>query len=743
MMRRPPPLPPSAPPAHNTLEPWAAAIVTVLLLHVILKWLFTRPNTAQAPLPSDAIDDDEADPRYQLLHVAGSTSKSPAASEGFFFSVWRPTSEDAIKMMMEGKATGKGLNVKGKSAKKGRLSGFVPFLQISDEAHKLKIGTSPPYTSVRVYYASAALREAARNKLQPLLEEMVAIAEPSVKALEEEAASGVDLPTSEHLMHVKNLKYRMEDPILKSLDECEGAWGLEMPERLLMECYVQRQDISHPSGWETGRASEPDYMDMNLMSTRKSDPEQPKVVVYQHDEVNAMNPRGLLVAYEENGRVQPVASDFDAFLFGSRGLTYPIIPPKDLPFLKAMLGHLEDVLASPDERSWTHRWLSVLKGEVELRDKATGTPMHSAIAGSYGKKRQDGKYGFGDGLTQEFIEHLMHHSSVVKSHGAVRHAAENVNYYFPQELDDEFLVLWHGYDPTIGPQRRYLSPSELRAFLIDRVHEGYSFPLNPTWILRDEGWYDVYDALTKSAECKASLDAWLPPESGLRERIEAIHAAYPRGFVRTSSSTTSPFARSPSSKLGKWRSSGKLVRLSTSGIVGSLTPRSNQERVAEEAYEAADLALRRHMAFKRAKFKTRAILLWAANEKKKGKPFGSLVMSGLNQSAANLLGGLGSLRRGSLTKQATRMIGSTKDLLSALPASPKLDAGELKRSFTRSFSGSVSTPKSEADKADKADLRKSRRELAQYRKEARKEAGVKPQSSFRRPSFSRSRSSLA
>ena len=121
MMRRPPPLPPSAPPAHNTLEPWTAAIVTVLLLHVILKWLFTRPTPAQAPLPSDAIDDDEADPRYQLLHVAGSTSKSPAASEGgggrFFFSVWRPTSEDAIKMMMEGKATGKGLNVKGKSAK--------------------------------------------------------------------------------------------------------------------------------------------------------------------------------------------------------------------------------------------------------------------------------------------------------------------------------------------------------------------------------------------------------------------------------------------------------------------------------------------------------------------------------------------------------------------------------------------------------------------------------------------------
>jgi len=29
--------------------------------------------------------------------------------------------------------------------------------------------------------------------------------------------------------------------------------------------------------------------------------------------------------------------------------------------------------------------------------------------------------------------------------GGVRHAAEAVNYYFPQELDDEFLVVWEGF----------------------------------------------------------------------------------------------------------------------------------------------------------------------------------------------------------------------------------------------------------------------------------------------------------
>ena len=39
-------------------------------------------------------------------------------------------------MMIKGTACGKGLNVKGKSAKTGEISGFVPLLQISEEEHK-------------------------------------------------------------------------------------------------------------------------------------------------------------------------------------------------------------------------------------------------------------------------------------------------------------------------------------------------------------------------------------------------------------------------------------------------------------------------------------------------------------------------------------------------------------------------------------------------------------------------------
>jgi hypothetical protein len=35
--------------------------------------------------------------------------------------VWRPTSDEAIKNLMLGIATGKGLDIKGKSAKRGNI----------------------------------------------------------------------------------------------------------------------------------------------------------------------------------------------------------------------------------------------------------------------------------------------------------------------------------------------------------------------------------------------------------------------------------------------------------------------------------------------------------------------------------------------------------------------------------------------------------------------------------------------
>jgi len=531
----------------------------------------------------------DADPRRQILEyfmpgdergpsgLLQSNRWTPSGNAtSTFFSVWRPTSLDAIRMMIEGKATGKGLNVKGKSAKSGVLSGFVPYLQISEEKHKTRVGTSPAYAAVRIFYASEALRDAARAALQPVLEQLVAVASSAQAALQEEKASGVELDDETKEGHLQNLRYQMTVPEIVNLDD--SGYGLEMPERLMFEAYVMRQDISHPPGWETGRPSEPDYMDMNMMSSRKFDPEQPKVVVYQKDDSNPMNPRGLLVAYEEGRKVLPVASDFDAFLFGSTGVEYPAMPDWQLPFLDSLLNHVENIISRSSSLTWTHRWLEVLKGEVKLAKKpapaaapkkfsADTRRRRSSISGSMQRGREDGRYGFGDDISRAMIEH-----ACAQLNGAVRHAAECFNYYWPQEMDEEFLVVWDGYSTT---KWRYLSPAELRTFLIERAAEGFAFPLNPTWILRDEGWYDVFVAMEKEPKCKPALDAWFPPSSGLRERIHAIHAAFPEGFVRTRSSTASE---------------------------GSDAGASDFER--------AQLSLKRYKTLRRAKLKIRVIFLF-------------------------------------------------------------------------------------------------------------------------------------
>lgn len=57
--------------------------------------------------------------------------------------------------------------------------------------------------------------------------------------------------------------------------------------------------------------------------------------------------------------------------------------------------------------------------------------------------------------------------------------------------------------------------------------------MNPKWILCDGNrWYDLYQKLLRSEkeETKQSMNTWFPPESGLREQIERVHAFRPEGF---------------------------------------------------------------------------------------------------------------------------------------------------------------------------------------------------------------------
>ena len=133
----------------------------------------------------------------------------------------------------------------------------------------------------------------------------------------------------------------------------QWMWGLDVPERLLVEAYIMRRDISRTGEWQTGRESRacgdvskplgtrtcvsdvrsvnafpcarcvacavPPFMDLNLYATRNGS--RPLAVIWQDDGEDPMNPVRLLVAHmEENGSVRPVASDLDAFLIGSKGM---------------------------------------------------------------------------------------------------------------------------------------------------------------------------------------------------------------------------------------------------------------------------------------------------------------------------------------------------------------------------------------------------------------------------------------
>lgn len=74
--------------------------------------------------------------------------------------------------MLNQTAVGKGLNVKGKSAKRNHLSGFVPFLQISDNKHKRRLGRCPVDSRVVVYFQTKEQQELAKLELEPYMQEL-------------------------------------------------------------------------------------------------------------------------------------------------------------------------------------------------------------------------------------------------------------------------------------------------------------------------------------------------------------------------------------------------------------------------------------------------------------------------------------------------------------------------------------------------------------------------------------------
>ena len=90
--------------------------------------------------------------------------------------------------------------------------------------------------------------------------------------------------------------------------------------------------------------------------------------------------------------------------------------------------------------------------------------------------------------------------------------------------------------PGTKLQWKYVDVKGLQDLLMQKVDEGFAFPLNPKWILADDPkWKVLYDKMLKSTHPNIidSMEAWFPVASGIREEIERIHRKYPEGFYGT------------------------------------------------------------------------------------------------------------------------------------------------------------------------------------------------------------------
>jgi hypothetical protein len=259
---------------------------------------------------------------------------------------------------------------------------------------------------------------------------------------------------------------------------------------------------------------------MNFAALRKQNPDEAIPVLYQYSEDDAFDPRMLIMAYEEEGRVVPVVSDFDCFLIGSRNFSFEDSMSQDqIELVEWCVSQIEWILGNQSESgqpgSWTSEWLEILK--------------YAATQGFYPKMPT---FGFGDPTSYALIEAAVGRSK--KSCGAVRHGPECFNFFFPQELDEELLVIYPG-----SKKWEYVSVAHLQDILIEKIKEGFSMPLNPKWILCDPGWINVFIELLKSRHpsVRHDVNMWYPADSGLRDRIISITKAYPNGFIQSETKT--------------------------------------------------------------------------------------------------------------------------------------------------------------------------------------------------------------
>mmetsp|Transcript_20836 Transcript_20836/g.48927 ORF Transcript_20836/g.48927 Transcript_20836/m.48927 type:complete len:859 (-) Transcript_20836:58-2634(-) len=510
------------------------------------------------------------------------------------FTVWRPTSKDAIRHMITNEGCGKGLDIKGKSAKKGIYSGFVPFMQIHEEKHKTEVGTMKDDSYMRIFYPNRQAQAKAGMRLESLAHEMKRKAQAAQAIIELETRrredildgllqySLVDLdmslrnvsrttddakscrrrsfakgnPLSTESLSIRDmlmdetmdniddaledeLRYSMEDYTVERINtysESQGVYGLLVPEKLFWEGFVVQHTITREenSNYDFGRPSMPEFQKMNLDTFRVDhalrqtqrdtvENNDPRPVLWHAGcgkvgqpppadfdvSCNPLNPQDLLIAYEENGKVIPVVSDFDCFLLGTRGVKYrDPLGENEVTMLNWCIDEIRGILETPDDDAgWTQRWLGVKKRQLKN-----------------GESRQMPKFGYADPRSYAIMRGAVNR---LRGNGSVRHGPECFNYGFPQELDDEFLVI---SDDFVGAPWRYTDINGLLEILKEKIDQGFTFPLNPKWVLADKGWKEVYDKLLSSQKpnVQDSLSIWYPQE--VRSKISEISTLYPEGF---------------------------------------------------------------------------------------------------------------------------------------------------------------------------------------------------------------------
>lgn len=81
-------------------------------------------------------------------------------------------------------------------------------------------------------------------------------------------------------------------------------------------------------------------------------------------------------------------------------------------------------------------------------------------------------------------------------------------------------------------QWKYVDEAELRDILEQRIDEGFTFPMNPAWILCNPKWKRLYDKLLASDKpnVQESIAIWYPED--VQRRIHEITTKYPTGFMQ-------------------------------------------------------------------------------------------------------------------------------------------------------------------------------------------------------------------